>query len=156
MTWEQEPAEWPAELVDLYRENRISLVRLAYLVTGHAAVAEELVQDAFIATLRSWSTVRQPHQYVQRAVVNRCRSWGRHQQVVQANPLPPPEPSVQEPDELWDALSRLSERRRAAIVLRYYLGLPHAEIGEILGCPPATVRTTIHRGLKQLSEEIDR
>jgi len=149
-------AAWPAELVSLYQNDRVRLVRLAYLVTGQQAVAEEVVQDAFIATHQAWSSVRQPAQYLQRAVVNRCRSWGRHQQVVQANRPPPAEPVMLEADELWDALGRLAERRRLAIILRYYIGLAHADIAEILGCRPATVRTSIHRGLRQLREEIER
>lgn len=149
-------AVWPPELVSLYRNDRIRLVRLAYLITGQPAVAEEVVQDAFIATHQAWPSVRQPTQYLQRAVVNRCRSWGRHQQVVQANRPPPAEPVMLEADELWDALGRLAERRRLAIVLRYYGGLAHADIAEILGCRPTTVRTSIHRGLQQLRQEIER
>lgn len=147
---------WPPELVDRYRTDRLPLVRLAYLLIGHRPEAEEIVQEAFIATCRAWPTVRRPEQYLRRAVVNRCRSWGRHQQVVKAHPPPPPEPSVLEADELWDALARLDERRRTAIVLRYYGGLRHAEIAEILGCRSATVRTSIHRGLQQLGKEIER
>jgi RNA polymerase sigma factor (sigma-70 family) len=145
-------ADWPAALVELYRSDRLRLVRLAYLLTGRQGVAEEVVQEAFIATRRAWLEVRQPGQYVQRSVVNRCRSWGRHQQVVRAHRPAPPEPSLLEPDELWDALERLDVRRRAAIVLRYYIGLTHREIAGILGCRPATVRTSIHRGLKQLGK----
>lgn len=147
---------WPAELVDRYRADRVPLVRLAYLLIGRRPEAEEIVQDAFIATREAWPRVREPEQYLRRAVVNRCRSWGRHQEVVRAHPPAPPEPSTLEANELWDALGRLDERRRTAIVLRYYSGLPHAEIAEILGCRSATVRTSIHRGLKQLGKEIER
>jgi DNA-directed RNA polymerase specialized sigma24 family protein len=110
--------QWPADLVDLYQTDRLRLVRLAYLLTGQAAVAEELVQDAFIATRQAWSSVRRPGHYLQRAVVNRCRSWGRHQQVVKAHPPAPAEATTLEADELWDALNVLDERRRAALVLR--------------------------------------
>ena len=146
---------WPVPLVSLYEEQRTTFVRLAYLLTGSRAVAEEIVQDAFIATRRAWDRVEQPAPYVRTAVVNRCRSWGRHEQVVQAHAPAPPEPSRLEPDELWDALGRLDVRRRTAIVLRYYADLPHAEIAEILGCRPATVRTSIHRGLRQLRKEME-
>ena len=148
--------DWPGDLVDLYRHHRLSLIRLAYLLTGNPGVAEEIVQDAVIAARQAWPGVRRGEQYLRRAVVNRCRSWGRHQRVVDAHPQPRPEASMQEPDELWDALSRLDERRRAAVVLRYYIGLPHAEIAELLGCRPVTVRTSIHRALKQLGQEIER
>jgi RNA polymerase sigma-70 factor (sigma-E family) len=148
--------EWPPELVELFRTERTGYVRLAYLLTGRPAVAEEIVQDAFIATQQAWGGVRNPNRYLRTAVVNRCRSWGRHEQVVSSHPPAPPDPTPADHDELWDALGRLDHRRRAAIVLRYYLDLPHAEIADLLGCRPATVRTTVHRGLAQLRREIER
>jgi RNA polymerase sigma factor (sigma-70 family) len=147
---------WPPQLVELFRQHRASFVRLAYLLTGHRAVAEEIVQDAFIGAQRSWAKVGEPYPYLRAAVVNRCRSWGRHQHVVRTHRPPPPEPTVLEPDELWDALAGLEARRRAAIVLRFYADLPHAEIARILGCRPSTVRTSIFRELRQLRREIER
>ena len=147
--------DWPDELADLYHQRRIDLVRLAYLLTRRQAIAEDVVQEAFIGTAKAWPRVKHPWSYLRTSVVNACRSWGRHQAVVNAHPPAPPEPVMQEPDELWDALGRLDERRRSAIVLRYYLDLPHAEIGELLGCPAATVRSSIHRGLEALRREVE-
>ena len=71
------PAAWDANLVEVYRVDYGRLVRLAYLLTGHNAVAEEIVQDSFVATHRLDGGLRDPYTYVRRAVVNRCRSWGR-------------------------------------------------------------------------------
>ena len=148
--------DWPPTLAELFRTEQVALVRLAYLLTGRRAVAEDVVQDAFIKTRRVWSDVRNPASYLRTAVVNGCRSWGRHQAVIVANRPDPPEPVLQEPDELWDALGRLDERRRTAIVLRYYLNMRHTEIAEMLDCPAVTVRTSIHRGLAQLRQEIQK
>ena len=39
---------------------------------------------------------------------------------------------------------------RQAVVLRFYLDLPDGEIAELIGCRPATVRTLIHRALRDL------
>lgn len=148
--------DWPAALVELFLAERTSFVRLAYLLTGQRAVAEEIVQESFISTRQAWPGVQDPARYLRTTVVNRCRSWGRHQQVVRAHPPGRPEATTQEADELWDALGRLDPRRRAAVVLRYYADLPHAEIADLLGCRPATVRTSIHRALLQLRQEIER
>jgi RNA polymerase sigma-70 factor (sigma-E family) len=142
------------DLVRLYEQHYESLVRLAYLVSGQAAVAEEVVQDAFLKAHRSWDRVRDPAAYVRTAVINGCRSWGRRQRLERERRPHPPQPTLQEPDELWDALATLNVRARAAIVLRYYADLPDAEIAEILGCRVATVRTTIHRALAVLRKEI--
>lgn len=148
--------EWPVALIELFRAERTNFVRLAYLLTGQRAVAEEIVQDAFISTRQAWAGVVDPTRYLRTTVVNRCRSWGRHQQVVRAHPVGQPEVITEQADELWDALGRLDPRRRAAVVLRYYADLPHAEIADLLGCRPATVRTSIHRALVQLRLEIER
>jgi len=87
-------------------------------------------------------------------VVNATRDWGRHQQVVARHQPSAPEVSIDHPDELWDALQRLDERRRTAVVLRYYADLPDDDIAGILGCRRATVRTLIHRALRDLRREM--
>jgi RNA polymerase sigma-70 factor (sigma-E family) len=145
---------WSDDLVRLYEQHYDSLVRLAWLVSGRATVAEGVVQDAFLKAHRSWDRVRDPLAYVRTAVINGCRSWGRRQRLERERRPRPPQPTLQEPDELWDALATLKDRARAAIVLRYYADLPDAEIAEILDCRVATVRTTIHRALAVLRKEI--
>ena len=49
--------------------------------------------------------------------------------------------------ELWAALGSLSDRQRAVLVLRYYEGLADHEIGALLGCREASVRSLARRGL---------
>jgi DNA-directed RNA polymerase specialized sigma24 family protein len=44
----------------------------------------------------------------------------------------------------------LPRRQRAAVVLRFYEGLPDAEIAAVLGCGASTVRSHISRGLAAL------
>jgi RNA polymerase sigma factor (sigma-70 family) len=88
--------------------------------------------------------------------VNRCRSWGRRQVLERDRRPRPPEPAELVADELWDALATLPERQRTAIVLRYYADLPDADIAEALGCRPATVRTSLHRGLAALRRVVER
>jgi len=147
---------WPEPLLDCYTHDRLQLVRIAYLITGNPHVAEELVHDAFVATLRSWNQVRAPKPYVRAAVVNASRSWLRRRKLERAHVHDRPEPSMASPDELADVLGRLNPRQRTAVVLRYYEGLPDAEIAEVLGSRVATVRTLIHRALGALRKEIYR
>jgi DNA-directed RNA polymerase specialized sigma24 family protein len=141
-------------LEDVYRAERLPLTRLAYLLTGDREAAEEIVQDAFAATHRSWANVLDPVKYLRTAVVNRSRSWGRRRRLELLHRSTRVEPVVLVADELWDALGRLSPRRRAAVVLRYYADLPDHEIAEVLGCRLATVRTVIHRALIDLRKEL--
>lgn len=141
---------WDDALVQLYERHYDGLVRFAYLVLGSSGVAEEVVQEAFVKAHRSWGGVREPLPYLRTAVLNGCRSFGRRQRLERERLPRPPEPARQAPDELWDALATLPHRQRAAIVLRFYVDLPDADIAEILGCRVPTVRTTIHRALDAL------
>jgi len=145
---------WPDGLVALYTERRVALVRLAYLLTSDLEVAEEVVHDAVLALLPRWDTIAEPPAYLRTAVVNRCRSWLRRQRTARAYAPPRAEEVGLGADELWDALATLDDRRRTAIVLRFYEDLPDAAIAEVLGCRPATVRTLVHRGLRALRKEI--
>ena len=149
-------ASWDDNLVRVYRERSRDLVRLAYLLTGQSAVAEEIVQDAFVASHRTIDRVRDPYAYVRAAVVNRCYSWGRRLKLERERRPAPPDPAELGADEMWDALLTLSERQRTAIVLRFYEDMPDERIAEVLGCRPGTVRTAIHRGLGALRKVIER
>lgn len=150
----EEPPRWAVPLVELYRERYDPMVRLAYLLTGDRAVAEELVQDAFVSLHRSWSRALNPPAHLRTTVVNACRSWGRRK-VLELDRRPrPPEPATLVSDEMWHVLRTLPERQRAAVVLRYYEDLPDREIAALLGCREATVRTSIHRALAALRREI--
>ena len=52
--------------------------------------------------------------------------------------------------DLRQALLTLSADLRQLIALRFYIGMDSTEIGELLGEPPATVRTRLRRAIIQL------
>ena len=150
------PTPWDPGLLEVYRSDYPGLVRLAVLVGADRSVAEELVQDAFVAAHRTWDRVREPLPYLRRAVINRCHSWGRRQTLERDRRPRPADDAQLGADELWDALATLPERQREAIVCRFYLDLPDEEIAAILDCRVPTVRTAIHRGLAKLRQEVPR
>lgn len=57
--------------------------------------------------------------------------------------------------ELLDLMRQLSPRARAAIGLRYVLGMTEAETAEVMGVSPGTVATTLHRARKKLASLLD-
>jgi RNA polymerase sigma-70 factor (sigma-E family) len=143
--------------VELYEDQFPSMVRLAVALTGSEALAEDLVQDAFVRVHAHWERVVTPTAYLRRAVVNACRSSQRRQARERERALAAVEPSVElGADELFDALERLPYRQRAAIVLRFYEGLPDADVAEALGCRVGTVASLVHRGLGDLRKVIER
>ena len=144
-----------SELALLYERRFPPMVRLAHLITGSNAVAADLVQDAFLKVAPRLDAIDTPDAYLRTVVVNECRSWLRRREVERRHApevasehaaLPP------EVDEIWQALAGLSERQRAALVLRFYEDLPLEEIARTLGCRLGTAKSLVHRGLAALKE----
>jgi RNA polymerase sigma factor (sigma-70 family) len=127
------------------------MVRLAYLLTGSQAAAEDLVHDTFLRVRPHLPGMETPGSYLRRSVVNACNSWHRRR-VREASYIPDPPRASDDSDhvEMWDALARLSPPRRSVLVLRYYLDLPEAEVAELLGWRLGTVKSTTHRALRDL------
>jgi DNA-directed RNA polymerase specialized sigma24 family protein len=69
-----------ASVTDLFRDHHLELVRLALLMVGDRATAEDVVQDAFEGLHRGWHGLHQPSSglaYVPSSVLNGCRSVHR-------------------------------------------------------------------------------
>ncbi len=97
--------------------------------------------------------------YVRRMVVNRLNSWwrraARREQPRATADLPlvavsDQAGSVVDRRVLVRALAALPPKQRTVLVLRHYEGCSDAEIADLLGCPPATVRSHALRGLRAL------
>jgi RNA polymerase sigma-70 factor (sigma-E family) len=153
------PGDLGPSFDELYRASNARLIRLAWLLVGSRAVAEELVHDAFLDVYRRWDHIDNPGGYLHRAVVNGSQRWLRRRERervllgVAGEPPPTGDPAI---DTMWDAIQRLRPERRAVVVLRYWADLPHEQIAEIVDCPIATVRTRLHRALADLRKETDR
>ncbi len=136
-----------------YLDHAEALKRVAFLITGSNAAAEDAVQEVFIRCADRMGELDHPLSYLRAAVVNECRSQHRRDQrrnTIEATPTSDELPH--DVVETLDALQRLDERKRAAIVLRYYVDIPEGEIAELLECRPSTVRSLIRRALIELRE----
>jgi RNA polymerase sigma factor (sigma-70 family) len=140
---------------DLYGSQWQRLVRFAALTTGSVALGEEIVQDAFFDLHRRWSHVEHPVAYLRSAVCSRCTSWVRRQRLERRVGT---EPSLTAQDEslieLLDALKILTDRQRAAVVLRYVEMLSEADIALALSCRPGTVKSLLARAHARLKKEL--
>ncbi len=162
-------AEVAASVTDLFRAHHLDLVRLALLMTGDVATAEDVVQDAFEQLHRRWPGLRRQGSglaYVRSSVLNGCRSVHRRARVARRHAARLAEPlaagadtAVSEHSDLMAALRALPPRQREVLVLRYYADLDVAEIAATLRIGPSSVRSTAARGLAALAralQEADR
>jgi RNA polymerase sigma factor (sigma-70 family) len=134
------------------------MYRLAYAMLGSHDDSEEVVQEGFVGVASRWSTVHNPGAYLQVSVVNgaRKRMRSRQRQIgAEASIRSATTDSVADSDDyLLDVLDRLGDRQRVVLVLTYYAGLDSTEVGNVLDCPPSTVRSLIRRALEQLRREV--
>ena len=133
----------------------------AVILTRDRAIAEELVQEAFT---RVWASPRTPsaepdfRRWLYRAITNLARDFHRRR-VLESRlrfwdppAIDPVEEVVHraEDRELLRAVIALPLKDRQAIYLRYFDGLPFAEIAQVMGTTESAARVRVHRALKEL------
>jgi RNA polymerase sigma-70 factor (sigma-E family) len=152
-------------LAELYVAHAPEGIRLAFLLTGDWALAEDLVQDAFTRLVGRLQHLRDPGAfgaYLRRTIVNLATSHFRHRRVERAYlerqaaaPSREGSPNEALDETMHSVLLRLSQRQRAAIVLRFYEDLSDVQAAEILRCSAVTVRSLVSRGMKKLRSELE-
>ena len=142
--------------------------RIASVILGNAADAEDVTHDALVAAWRSWGSVRDPERvdaWFGRILVNRCRDrlrQDRRRRVVDisAELLELPaggDVSVEAADReaVARGFNRLDPDHRICVVLRYYGGRSVREIAEVTGVAEGTVKSRLHYALRQLRVSLD-
>jgi len=120
---------WSADraVTELYSLHYRPLVRLAALLVRDTPTAEEVVQDAFVAMHGGWQRLRD---------AENALAYLR-QAVV-------------------NALRKLPERQREALVLRYYADFSEAEIAAAMKISRGAVKSHTARGMAALRAELER
>jgi RNA polymerase sigma factor (sigma-70 family) len=152
-------------LAGLYQQHYSSLVRLAALLVGDPASAEEIVQDSFIALYRARrKTISDSAvSYLHHAVVTRSRSTPRHR--ARASNCPAEHAPARTADlhamttpqyqAIISLLRMLPVRQREVAVLRYYTGLSEARIAAAMGINRAAVKNHSAKAAASLSAAVD-
>ncbi len=141
------------------REHRRVVASLAAL-SGDADAARDAADEAFVRALARWERVRamdSPAGWVHRVGLNVLRRNRRRRSLetrllrraVEVAPALPAHP------EVWDAVRRLPERQRLAIVLRFVADLPEAEIASVMGIARGTVSATLSAARASLARTLD-
>jgi DNA-directed RNA polymerase specialized sigma24 family protein len=124
----------------LYHEHYGSLARIAALLIGDSAAAEETVQDAFASVYGAWRHLGDGESaldYLRRAVLSQARS--------RTAAVPGP------PVSLLAALRELPARQREALILTYYADWAHHQIAAAMGISGRALNGHLRRGLSALA-----
>ena len=142
-----------------FEAERVGAIRLAWLLTHDADVAEDVVQDAFASVYNRFDKIDSPRAYLRRAVVNgvyeRSRRALREQRRLTLVGRTAPQWIDGPSGGLIDAIARLPLNQRTAIVLRYWRDLDDKTIADTMGVRRGTVRSLLSRGTAQLRKEIE-
>lgn len=156
---------------DLMHYHHEPAFRLAYLMLGDAAEAEDVAQEAFIRAylkLETFDSQRPFRPWILSITANlarnRKRGIGRYWHALRRwqnekevrNPAINPVTKRTEAELLWQAVARLKPKGQEVVYLRYFLGMSEIETAETLAIPPGTVKSRLHRALKQLRRIIQR
>jgi RNA polymerase sigma factor (sigma-70 family) len=151
-------AETP-DFGDFFAEQYRRLARACLLLTGSAAEAEDLAQEAMARVLERWDRVARmddPEGYLYRTAMNLHRNAVRRLAVAARRAVhhaPDADPDASERRlDLLRAIRTLPRTQREALVLVEWHGFTAEEAGRILGIEPASVRGRLHRARANLRE----
>ena len=142
-----------------------AVLAFAAVLTGQRATAEDIAQEVLIRAYARWNMIGdldRPEFYVRKMVLNEFLSWRRRswRLIPVGDAADPGNSSFDLADQYADRSALLAEigklprRQRAVLVLRYYEDRSDAQIAELLGCRPATVRAYASRALAALRIEM--
>ena len=140
--------------------------RLAHLILGQRAEAEDATHDAFVTAWGKWSTLRDPElfeHWFDRILVNTCRNRMRHISLRRIKDLSPDLEFVasdaygpmHDRGLLWPAMAQLAPDQRVVVALRFYRDLSIDQIAARLGVRAGTVKSRLHRALRELRISLD-
>jgi RNA polymerase sigma factor (sigma-70 family) len=154
-----------ARMYDMYEAR---LYRVAcLLLPGQSALAEDAVAETFINVHRAWSEGRVDNffGYARQALVNHVLGLFRRQQTAERylalvgtggdDARPPLDHLVVEAKTVFDALGSLPDRRRTAMVLRFYEDLAYEEIADLMAISVGAVKAHVFAGVAQLRKLLE-
>jgi RNA polymerase sigma-70 factor (sigma-E family) len=141
-----------------------ALLRTAFLVVGDHQLAQDLLQESLVKAYVAWPRLRdvtKAEAYVRRTIVTTAISWRRRRSFHERPVDDPPSTWGIDPTEelalhdlVWQQVSSLPPRQRAALVLRYYEDLTETQTAEVLGCSVGTVKSQVSAALDKLRQRV--
>ena len=145
--------------------HRLYAIARRILRDGYAA--EDAVQDALIRAWRDLRGLRDRERFdawLHRLLIHACadqsrRSRRRLETTVDLIDRPDDADDfarVADRDQIERAFLELTVEHRSVLVLAHYVGLPAAEVAEILGIPTGTVYSRLHHGSRAMRASLGR
>jgi RNA polymerase sigma-70 factor (sigma-E family) len=146
----------------MYSDHYRCLVRLAWFLVQDVTIAEDVVQDSFVAMHTAWGRLRDGDRalaYLRQSIVDRSRSVRRHRALAGRNASQPGSgmPSAElrglpslEHAAVVRALRSLPARQREALALRYHGNLSEAQIALAMGVSQGAVKRHVARAIAAL------
>jgi len=153
----------------LFDRHQPRLFRMARRMARTADDARDIVQETFLRAARSPGSIptgsSNEEAWLTRVLVNICRDRWRHAAVhtraaaeghVGAAQAPDAEAGLLARAMVWQALDRLSPRRRAILILYELEGTSIPAIAKLLGVAPVTVRWHLSVGRREMAKVLGR
>jgi RNA polymerase sigma-70 factor, ECF subfamily len=183
-TWTDEELVARSQSGDVESFNQLILrwerpiYALAYRVIGREEEARDVCQEAFLRAFRALPGFKGQAKFsswLYRITLNLCRDWIRRQRRAPVSQMPDdvdlaemaasqgPVESIEDlvarrelSAVVEEAMAKLPEEQRTAIILKEYHGMTFQEIAELQGCPLSTVKTRLYQGLTVLRRHLER
>ncbi|MEW2549650.1 SigE family RNA polymerase sigma factor [Streptomyces sp. NPDC047002] len=153
------------EFEEYVRTRQDALLRSARRLVPDPVDAQDLLQTALARTYRRWDGIADKSladAYLRRVMINTRTEWWRARKLEEVPTEELPEASVEDGAEqradralLMDVLSVLAPKQRSVVVLRHWEQMSTEETAAALGMSPGTVKSTLHRALARLREELE-
>jgi RNA polymerase sigma factor (sigma-70 family) len=152
------------EFDGFFRDSYAHVYRAMCLSFADPTFAEEVTQEAFYRALRSWPKVSKldhPEAWTMVVALNRGRDVVRRRRrddekapfLFRTDVQGAMDSDVHDRMEIVDLLSKVSERQRAVLVLRYIAQLSVSEIAAVLHCAEGTVKSTLHAAISRAATQ---
>jgi len=161
------------EYNELYQAHHAQVLRLCRLLLSDPDEADDVSQEVFLKLFRqrqlSGDTIAWGP-WLTRVTVNACRDrrrsgwwkwWREHHRTFEEAEFPghgrTPEQEVLSRErrlDVWRSFQQLSSRQQEVFVLRHLEGFPTAEVAEILGVSPGSIKRHLYRAVHQMRKAL--
>ncbi|WUM90510.1 SigE family RNA polymerase sigma factor [Streptomyces sp. NBC_00322] len=154
------------EFEEYVRTRQDALLRSARRLVADPLDAQDLLQTALVRTYGRWDAItdkRLTDAYLRRVMINTRTEWWRARKLEEIPTEQLPDTSVEDftgqhadRAQLMDALKVLPPRQRSVVLLRHWEQISTQETAAALGMSTGTVKSTLHRALTRLRQELER